>query len=646
MAPAENWQIEPTQLKPQQRSTRRVGQYDLLEPLGHGGMGVVWKALHRHLGQTVAIKFLRPDAVSDPQALSRFYGEMRAVGRVVHPHIVRALDAGEYDGQHVLVMEYVDGVTLRDLLRKPESVAVGCEIIRQAALGLSAIHAAGMVHRDLKPSNLFLTDGGIIKILDLGLARGLLGDDERDLTLTGYLLGTVDYMSPEQSQDPRGVDARSDLYSLGCTLHGILAGKPPFSGPSLTLEARLRAHRETPPAPLTELRTDVPAELSDLVLRLLAKDPRDRVQSADELARMLSAFAAGVDLRAWHESLVLPHVSGVGLPTNTPGTSRSVKSASADTSQGPVPFDAPTVSEPRILQQPPPVGQALPRRFAVSSLRTALILLGAVLVIGTAAVVVSPQLRSTPNPSTDRSVVPAPGGASAHADARPPGDTIPRPKTLQLREFSPQPVRVWHKLLDEQPVPIFWKPADGLATLNWVEGLQQVYVANDDIGLVGLGTTDSQDFSLQFGIHQSNWSNGAGVFLGLQNWKPGEAKVPWTCHWLHVTEVRPATAASTYRLDLDRVDATVGPDGRFRILTTGFASEAIPSPSGEVNLEIKITDGRLSRLKWATATLRDLIADANQQPTPVLWTGGFGVMVHSGAATYRNCQFMKMEPAR
>jgi len=207
-----------------------LGQYVLLSRCGQGGMGAVYKAMHTRLKRLVAVKILPPQRLADPQAVARFQREMEAVGRLNHPNIVQAMDANEVDGQHFLVTEFVDGVNLSRLVRSgsPLPIPDACEIVRQAALGLQHAHDHDLIHRDVKPSNLMLTSAGIVKLLDLGLAR--LRPElpvEGDMTASGQIMGSADYMAPEQCLDARDVDARADIYSLGCTLYCLLTGRRP-----------------------------------------------------------------------------------------------------------------------------------------------------------------------------------------------------------------------------------------------------------------------------------------------------------------------------------------------------------------------------------------------------------------------------------
>jgi serine/threonine protein kinase len=274
-----------------------LGNYALLDKLGQGGMGMVFKALDRRSNRTVAVKVLPPGRMEEPETLQRFQREVRAVVQLDHPNIVAALASGVVDGVHFFVMEYVDGSDLSRLVKAkgplPVAQAVHCTL--QAARGLAHAHAAGIVHRDIKPSNLLLsTQSGAVKILDLGLARFDSGNTPEaaaadDLTRTGSIMGTADYMAPEQAANIRRADHRADIYSLGCTLYYLLAGQPLYSGE--TAIEKLLAHREQPVPALRALRPEVPAALDDLFRRMVAKRPEDRPQSMAEAVSALEKCA-------------------------------------------------------------------------------------------------------------------------------------------------------------------------------------------------------------------------------------------------------------------------------------------------------------------------------------------------------------------
>jgi serine/threonine protein kinase len=244
----------------------RLRDYELLELLGQGGMGAVYKALHLRLGKVVALKVLPARRLADAHAASRFDREMKAVGKLDHPHIVRATDAGEVAGMRYLVMEFVEGLDLSRISRHagPLRVADACEIVRQAAEGLQHVHEAGLVHRDIKPSNLILTDTGQVKILDLGLAL-LREKGSEELTDSNQVVGTLDYMAPEQCTGSHAVDIRADLYSLAATLYKLLAGLGPFAESSSPAE-KMQALINQPADSILGVRSDVPEELAAVCL--------------------------------------------------------------------------------------------------------------------------------------------------------------------------------------------------------------------------------------------------------------------------------------------------------------------------------------------------------------------------------------------
>ncbi len=272
----------------------KLGPYQLVRKLGQGGMGAVYQAVHTKLNKTVALKVLPAGFASTEGALERFGREMQAIGKLDHPHIIRATDADESDGTHYLVMEYVAGIDLDALVRThgPLSVRDACRAMRQAALGLEHAHGHGLVHRDIKPSNLFVTDKGQIKLLDLGLARfGNDSEQQRGLTLVGQVLGTPDYMAPEQWDDTHSVDERADLYALGCTLFFTLTGRAPYADVTRSsLLQLMKAHVEGPIPSLMDFRLDVPAPLNAVFLRLVAKKAEDRFPTAAEVAAALEPF--------------------------------------------------------------------------------------------------------------------------------------------------------------------------------------------------------------------------------------------------------------------------------------------------------------------------------------------------------------------
>lgn len=315
-------------------------RYRIVGLLGRGGMGNVYRAEHRLMSRPVAIKLINSNLVRNRTAVERFRREVQAAAKLSHPNIVAAYDAEQAGDVHFLVMEFVEGTDLATVVKErgPMSVAEACRCIQQAANGLQHAHEKGMVHRDIKPHNLMLAAGGQVRILDFGLAgfaESTVGaSDEQDvatklessgstvsptqpsapstaahLTTIGSVMGTPDYMAPEQAVDAHSADIRADIYSLGCTLHFLLTGRPPFEREGIA--AKLKAHASVSPPSLMEARSDVPIELSDIVARMMAKKPANRFQTPNEVVVAIEQFARKPEkrprrrLRTWAAGLLV-----------------------------------------------------------------------------------------------------------------------------------------------------------------------------------------------------------------------------------------------------------------------------------------------------------------------------------------------------
>lgn len=271
-----------------------LGPYRILDLIGEGGVSRVFKAWHTSLNRVVALKVIRPEMLTNAEAFGRFQREMAVVARLSHPHIVQAFDVNLSGTQHYFAMEYVQGTDLGQLVQLSGSLSprLACTYTRQAALGLQHVHEHGLVHRDIKPHNLLLTPDGVIKILDLGLAR--LRQTEtgqapvESLTQEGIIIGTPDYLAPEQALDPRAVDIRADIYSLGCTLYFLLTGQPPFPGGSVML--KLFKHQQEKPKSGELLRPEAQQIVGAILEKMMAKRPEDRYQTPAEVAQALELF--------------------------------------------------------------------------------------------------------------------------------------------------------------------------------------------------------------------------------------------------------------------------------------------------------------------------------------------------------------------
>jgi serine/threonine protein kinase len=279
----------------------RCGDYILLDLIGSGGMGHVFKARHERSGELFAIKILRDSARRSPGRLARFHREIEVTSRLSHANIVTAQTAGEANGSHYLVMDLVDGQDLKSVVRNsgPVTVARAVNYILQTARGLDYAHSERLVHRDVKPANLLLDVSDTIRILDLGLVQIVEEEQDEDqiedvtrLTVQGQVLGTPDYMSPEQAEDTRSVDLRTDIYSLGCTLHFLLTGRPPYLG-STPVEVMM-AHSTRPIPHLRHQRANIPVDLDDLFQHMMAKEASDRLESLAPVINRLEMIAASL----------------------------------------------------------------------------------------------------------------------------------------------------------------------------------------------------------------------------------------------------------------------------------------------------------------------------------------------------------------
>jgi serine/threonine protein kinase len=283
-----------------------IPEFEILEELGRGGMGIVYRARQHRVNEIVAVKVIRKDRLQHEESVRRFRREAQAAARLSHPNIVKVFDFDRAGDTHYLVMEFVDGITLEKYVDEfgPLTIAQACEFIRQAALGLQHAYEQALVHRDIKPSNLMMTPkpdgrndpaGYLVKMLDRGVARvsqlagQAPGESLSTLTQGGSVIGTADYVAPEQLEDPHGADIRADLYSLGCTFYFLLTGQVPFPGGSLI--QKLDKQRWHEPTPLGVLRGEVPRGLARLVDKLMAKNPAERFQTPGAVGEALAVLA-------------------------------------------------------------------------------------------------------------------------------------------------------------------------------------------------------------------------------------------------------------------------------------------------------------------------------------------------------------------
>lgn len=270
-----------------------LGRYKLIRHLGTGGMSSVYLAEHTVMNKRLAIKVLPKERLKNPTSLARFQTEARTAARLDHPNIVKTLDIDEERGQHFIVMEFIDGSDLERLVRKtgPLPIPKALELLQQAASGLQHAHERGVLHRDVKPLNMLMTQEGLLKVSDLGLAR-FRHEEGAQLTLENNksILGTADYLAPEQALDSHNVDGRADLYSLGCTFYFMMTGRPPYA--EGTLAQRIAKHQMAPAPDLLATRPDSPPEIVGLYQKLMAKRPEERFQTASELLVVIQRLRA------------------------------------------------------------------------------------------------------------------------------------------------------------------------------------------------------------------------------------------------------------------------------------------------------------------------------------------------------------------
>ncbi len=362
------WQAEQLKVG---RAKFNLGPYQVIDAIGQGGMGQVFKAEHRLMGRVVAVKVL-PRHRSTPDAVASFTREIRAQAQLDHPNLVRAFDAGHDGNVYFLVTEYVPGADLRKLVRARGKLTMqdAATIISQAACGLGHAHSRGMVHRDVKPGNLLVTPDGLTKVSDLGLAA-YLGIEDPDDPRAGRIVGTADYLSPEHISSPKNINAASDIYSLGCTLYYAVTGKVPFPGG--THRDKAKRHCEDIPLNPRRFNLELTDEFVDAIAAMMEKDPEKRLRSCDDVVRRLAPWASDSVKYDITQSVKATSAAAPSLDDTAPGLfdelqvgqdespsqfsqrTDPVASAAEETlpdftrSPGFIPADEPTVSLPVLI---------------------------------------------------------------------------------------------------------------------------------------------------------------------------------------------------------------------------------------------------------------------------------------------------------
>lgn len=559
----------------------RLGQYLLRKWLGGGGMGDVFEASHVMMqARRVAIKLLKPQLAENPQLVQRFLREIAALGGVkAHPNLVRAEFADIAGNVPYLVMEYVEGVDLNQVLKDqgPLSIADACNCIHQAALGLEAIHQAKLVHRDLKPSNLMLTRDGVVKILDLGLARLQVTEGPvDDLTSAHCLLGTMDFTSPEQVDDPRTVDIRADIYSLGCSLYKLLTDRTPFAEYS-TVAQKIQAHASVP---FPALPSGTPAELQAIVAKMTAKRPSERFANPTELAEALGPFSLGSTLKAKPVEVLTRFED-----QETPGTA-----ARQTVSYSPV---APPVAS---VVGPPP-------RW--SRRRKALVAAG-VLFVGLCITLATLwRFREPVDPYNVDNL---------------------------------EPMR-WHPLFVREPMKLHWTQTDRAGHTKFDEPMQRFFITNHDMAYFKVGTTQKRNYKFQVTLSTVAWER-VGVFFGYRTPKDDPTmKDDEIARFQYVSfgmvGEKPNPALERGRAILKRES------DESRIVRHGYPLKLadLTERLGERVLEISVSKDDLVRVFLDNVELRELSGlDPNDSQKENENIGAFGTFTHNNSCHFRDAK--------
>ncbi|MCL4201697.1 MAG: protein kinase [Pirellulaceae bacterium] len=593
------------------KQSARLGAYRLLGHLGKGGMGQVFLAEHVHLKRTVALKILPPERANDPVVLRRFYREMEAIGRLEHPNVVRARDAGEAEGYHFLVMDYVPGIDLRGLLAAsgPWTVADACEAMRQTALGLEYIRQNELVHRDIKPANLIVTRAGRVKILDLGLARLRRPDgDGSQLTGSDAGLGTYDFIAPEQIRRASAVDIRADLYSVGCTLYALLAGRPPFH--DRAVYEKLFAHCNDPVPPLSEKRSGVPESLLAILNSLLAKLPADRFENPALLGQALTPLCEGHRL----SELAAQHVAA-DAPADIDETDEWLSTSVHDD------------TDRRIAGNKAGIGA---RPEPTRSRRTVWLTWG----LAIASCILLTVAGGVYGPELALRWLPGRGPSS-------PSVPSPTPEQLQLQRpnLDAVPLNRWVRLLEFEPREVFW-PQDGLSNWFYSPQQEQITLQSNHIGLLELGEVHRANYRIQIGLQQPRWDGGIGVFFGLHpttvDDRPG-----LTYQFLMLTCPRRDGANREYRLTrgIERVFVSDAQERQFQ--SQQLMSENVDVTQGEQIFELCVENHDLKAILWNGKVLSRIhTVLAGHSFTEEDFVGGFGVVAQTTSGTVREARFM------
>jgi len=568
-----------------------ISTYKVLDHLGKGGMGAVFLCEHTQLQRHVAVKVLPKELADDTAARERFYREARAVATLDHPNIVRVHDVNSHGGVHFMVMEYLEGMDLQELVKSggpipyPQAVRHAVE----GAEGLAHAHEKGLVHRDVKPANLFLTKKGIVKLLDLGLARKI-HDAKDNLTRQldpGAVLGTVDYLAPEQALDSHDVDHRADIYSLGATLYALISGSPPFEGNN---NQKLLHHQLIEAKPLHQVSPATPPGLSEAVARMMAKNPDDRYQSAAEVIAALSPWAAAADTSA----MSTQRLAGRGVSTapteRVPAVAASIQTVLPNSS---LPRSVSSTRMPK-----PPVPKKTAAAEKKRKVRMAIVAgtFGAVIVFATVAWLV---LSRSGDKGTTPSTTPSAEWNNWVAAAGP--GTVYRMTARQLRPFVEQKhgkdllQHIGQGTLPEAWYTHCWKP-DSVAEFTAAEvggapGLGLRNISGDPTGQI-VGPLRSLRAGTQYTVRLRYFGEAGARGWGAVRGKDYKAIIEFNLpatggQWKDIEGQ--FTAPEGEALDFALQNRTTGPDTAVYITDLEFVEVAAPVVAGNLIYRLDVS---------------------------------------------------------
>ncbi len=541
-------------------------------------MGDVFEATHIMMtGRRVAIKLIKPDLAKQPQLVQRFLREIEAIGGVkAHANIVRAEFADIAENIPYLVMEYVEGIDLGQLVKDqgPLSVADACNCVYQATRGLEAIHDAHLVHRDLKPGNLMLATDGVVKILDLGLARLQSVDNAAgELTSANSILGTMDFSAPEQTADPRTVDIRADIYSLGCTLFKLLTDRTPFADYA-TVAQKIHAHANVP---FPALPDGMPMELNAVVQKMTAKNRADRFATPTALVEALRPFAEGSQLKATPPEAFTRHGDD-----ETPGT------AARETL---------TYSPAEPASEPKPA-QKWPRR------RKLMVAAGLLLVGIAVSLATLWRFREPVDPYDVDHL---------------------------------EPMR-WHPLFVREPMKLVWTQTDGPGHTKYDERMQRFFITNRDMAYFKIGTTKKRNYKFQVTLDTNTWER-VGVFFGYRTPIDDPTLKDDEIARFQYVSFNLIGEKPDLSLDRGRETLSRNADARIVPKSEWLKSEEIPKRLGERVLEISVTERDAVQIYLDNVRLSSLAElDPGDIIPGEDFRGSFGILAHRNDCHFRDAK--------